>query len=107
MKFIDKVKEESYVQWIEQFVLDILDDCVINADINADVVTVTDIEFSKRIILDLDGKEYTIRTWNFIPIDYDQNNNPCSEVVDWTLFKIVGDHGIEVTSGHNVMQWVN
>lgn len=45
MKVISKVTEESYIQWIEQFVMDVIN----KATLNCKEIIIDDIEFSKRI----------------------------------------------------------
>ena len=108
MKIINKVTEESYVQWIEKFVRNVL----YKERITYTEASIEDIEFDKRIFLNVDGKEYDIRTWNFKPLDTDKNGNTCAEVVDYTLFKMVddadgGSHGEEVGEGQFIIEWNN
>lgn len=107
MKMINKVTEESYVQWIENFVINVL----YKERLTYTEVIIEDIEFDKRIFLNIDGEEYSIRTWNFRPIDTDKNGNTCAEVVDYTLFKMVSDtdgsHGEEVGEGSFIIEWTN
>ena len=53
MKLINKVTEESYIQWIEKFVRNVL----FREKLTCEEVVIEDIEFSKRIFLNIDGKE--------------------------------------------------
>lgn len=108
MKIINKVTDESYIQWIEQFVKTVLE----RAELKCREVVITDIEHSKRIYLEIDGKEYDIRTWNFEPVNYDTNGEICAENVRYTLFKMVsnGDgsgHGEIVDEGALRIEWEN
>ena len=108
MKVINKVTEETYIQWIEKFVRNVL----FRENLACEEVIIEDIEFSKRIFLNIDGKEYDIRTWNFKPIDTDENGETCAETVDYTLFKMVVDndgngHGEEVGDGRFIIEWTN
>lgn len=108
MKLINKVTEESYIQWIEKFVRNVL----FRKELTCEEVIIEDIEFSKRIFLNIDGEEYTIRTWNFKPIDADENGETCAEMVEYTLFKMIVDedgngHGEEVGDGSFIIEWVN
>ena len=47
MKLINKVTEESYIQWIEKFVRNVL----FREKLTCEEVVIEDIEFSKRIFL--------------------------------------------------------
>lgn len=110
MKMINKVTEESYVQWIETFVRHAL--YKENLLYEVEEVIIEDIEFDKRILLNIDGEEYSIRTWNFRPINVDENGNTCEELVDYTLFKMVVDadgngHGEEIGEGQFIIEWTN
>ena len=108
MNLINKVTEESYVQWIERFVVNVIN----KAKLNCNEVVIDDIEFSKRIFLTIDAEEYDIRTWNFHPVGEDKNGKTCAEIVDYTLFKMVMDnngngHGEEVGEGRLNIEWKN
>ena len=108
MKIINKVTEESYAQWIEDFVKTVIN----KANLDCKEVIIDDIEFSKYIFLIIDGEEYDIRTWNFHTIKTDNNGNPCAEVVRYTLFKMIMDnehsgHGEEICDGHVRIKWSN
>ena len=108
MNLINKVTEESYVQWIERFVVNVIN----KAKLNCNEVVIDDIEFSKRIFLTIDAKEYDIRTWNFNSVSEDKNGKTCAEIVDYTLFKMVMDnngngHGEEVGEGRLNIEWKN
>lgn len=87
MKIINKVTDENYTQWIERFVTRVLE----HAYIECKEVIIKDVEPSKRIFILVDGREYTIRTWNYRVIKYDNNNNPCAENVEYTLFETIED----------------
>ena len=107
MNLINKVTEESYAQWIEKFVIDVLNKC----NVECNEVIIEDIEFSKRVFLVVDGEEYDIRTWNFRPTKNDKNGQTCAEMVEYTLFKMVddehGSHGEEVDEGRLRIEWKN
>lgn len=55
--------------------------------------------------------DYTIRTWDYTPIHYDDKGNPDSENIRYTLFKSVkdelGSHGEEVDEGIIPIYWDN
>lgn len=97
-KIINNVTEEGYIQWIENFVREVIS----KANLKCQEVVIEDIEWSKRIFLKIDGEDYTIRTWNFHVVEYDENNVPCAEIVDYTLYKMVYeyDENGEISSGH-------
>ena len=82
MKLINKVTEESYIQWIEKFVRNVL----FREKLTCEEVVIEDIEFSKRIFLNIDGEEYDIRTWSFNPIDADENGEICAEIVEYKQY---------------------
>ena len=107
MNLKNNVTEESYVQWIKKFVVDVLN----KGNVVYDEVIIEDIEFSKRVFLVVDGKEYDIRTWNFRPAKKDKNGQTCAEMVEYTLFKMVDDehgfHGEEVDEGRLRIEWKN
>ena len=107
MNLINKVTEESYTQWIEKFVTDVLN----KGNVKCKEVIIEDIEFNKRVFLVVDGEEYDIRTWNFRPTKKDKNGQTCAEMVEYTLFKMVADehgsHGEEVDEGRLRIEWKN
>lgn len=107
MRIINKVTDEGYIQWIENFV-----DCVLKlAKLSYEEVVIEDIEYSKRIYLTIDGKEYGLRTWNFHSVEKDENGNTCAEMVEYTLYEMVADkdgaHGKEVDFGMIKIEWKN
>ena len=107
MNLINKVTEESYTQWIEKFVTDVLNKCKVDCK----EVIIENIELSKRVFLVVDGEEYDIRTWNFRPAKKDKKGQTCAEIVEYTLFKMVADehwsHGKEVDEGCLRIEWKN
>ena len=109
MKIINKVNDESYVQWIEKFVADVLKSA--RRKVKCEEVVIEDIEPSRNILLSLDGKEYVIRTWNFHQIGTDLHGNTCAEDVEYTLYEMVEDedgaHGKEVDFGLIRITWIN
>lgn len=107
MKITNKVTDPGYVQWIEQFVTNV----IMQSETICEKVIIEDIEYSKRIFLLIDGKEYIIRTWNFHLIEKDERGYTCSEMVDYTLFKMIEDdigiHGEEICDGSLAITWKN
>ena len=107
MKIINKVTNENYNQWIEKFVADVLK----SAKVSCEEVIIEDIEPSKRIELSIEGKEYSLRTWSFHPVDKDSDGNSCAEMVQYTLYEMVednnGSHGNEVDFGLIRIEWKN
>lgn len=105
MKIINKVTDESYIQWIEKFVEKVTK----RANIQCQEITVEDVEHSKRIFLTIDGEEYIIRTWNFHPVKKDEDGKTCAEMVGYTLYKMVmdnnGSHGETVDEGKIKIEW--
>ena len=103
----NNIKARAYVQWIEGFVSSVLN----SAEIECSEVSIDDIEPSKRIYLTVDGTDYTIRTWDYTPIRYDDKGNPDYENIRYTLFKSVedelGSHGEEVEKGIIPIYWDN
>lgn len=99
MSVINRITEQSYVRWIEEFVCKVLE----NANIKFDTVEIEDIEIDKRNFIKVDGVEYIIRTWNFHPVGTDLQGIPCCELVDYFLFK----SGEEIAKGKIEIQWEN
>lgn len=99
MSVINRITEQSYVRWIEEFVCKVLE----NANIKFDTVEIEDIEIDKRIFIKVDGVEYIIRTWNFHPVETDLQGIPCCELVDYSLFK----SGEEIAKGKIEIQREN
>ena len=107
MQIINKVNDRGYIQWIEKFVKE----AISKTNLECEEVIIEDIEYSKRIFLSVDNKEYMIRTWNFHPVERDHNNKTCAEMVDYTLFEMVkdetGGHGNEISNGMIRVAWKN
>ena len=107
MKIINKTTDETYIQWVESFVKEV----IIRADISCNKVVIEDIEHSKRIFLTVDGEEFDIRTWNFRPVKKDKNGVTCAEMIEYTLFQMVkdstGSHGKVVSAGRIKIEWEN
>lgn len=106
-KVTNKVTEKKYTQWIEGFVRTV----IYNAGIGCKELVIDDIEESKRIFLLVDGKEYTIRTWSFIPAEEDEKGHVCAETVSYTLYKTVkdetGSHGEKIFDETCSIDWEN
>ena len=107
MRIINKVTDEGYIQWIENFVRQVLQ----KAKMSYEEVVIEDIEYSKRIYLAIDGKEYSLRTWNFHSVEKNANGNTNAEMVEYTLYEMVSDkdgaHGKEVDFGMIKIEWKN
>lgn len=106
-KLINNVTDEAYIQWICSFVRAV----IYKAKLSCKEVVIDDIEWSKRLFLHIDGHEYTIRTWSFIPCENDEKGHTCGETVSYTLYKIVKDekssHGEEISEGICNINWKN
>lgn len=105
MMIINKITEESYVKWIEEFVCKVLE----NANIEFYIAEIEDIETNKRIFIKVDDKDYIIRTWNFHPVGTDFQGITCCELVEYSLFFESLDFvsGKEVDKGKIEIQWEN
>lgn len=107
MKIINKVDDPNYIQWIEKFVTQIIQEPMLSCE----EVVIDDVD-DKHIYLSVDGEEYAIRTWNFRTVKKDEEKRPCAEMVDYTLFKMVDDddgggHGEEICKGLLRIEWKN
>ena len=107
MKIKSNIENSNYTQWIIGFVESVIK----KADIKCDEVVIDEV-VDKRMWLTIDGSEYAIRTWDFVPVRYDSQDRPCAERVDYTLFKDVSDgngggHGEEVCHGVEIIRWDN
>lgn len=108
MKIINKTTDETYIQWVESFVKEV----ITRVNISCNEVIIEDIEHSKRIFLTIDGEEYDIRTWNFRPAKKDKSGEVCAEMVEYTLFKMIMEnngngHGEIVDEGLLKIEWEN
>lgn len=74
-------------------------------------IIIDDIEWNRNIFLNIDGHEYDIRTWSFIPSEEDEKGHTCAESVSYTLFKTVkdatGSHGEKISDGILNITWKN
>ena len=107
MKIINKITDKNYIQWIENFVENI----IIQSVLECNEVTIEDVDCD-RIYLNIDGEDYDIRTWSYRPIRLDSNGKVCTEMVRYTLFKMVMDddnsgHGEELNYGCVRIEWSN
>ena len=84
LEITNNVTDKGYIQWLEEFV---------------------------KAVVNIDGHEYDIRTWSFIPSEEDEKGHTCAESVSYTLFKTVkdatGSHGEEVSDGILNITWKN
>lgn len=104
----DTLQTFGYRQWIDQFVKTVIN----RSKLKCEEVIIDDIEFSKRIFLSVDGKEFMIRTWDFKSVKQDNNGHTCAEIVRYTLFKMMIDdensgHGNEISEGEIRIDWNN
>lgn len=108
MKISNKVDDPNYIQWIEKFVTQIIQE----SKLSCKEVIIDEIEDSKCIYLIVDGEKYAIRTWNFHSVKKDEKDRTCAEIVDYTLFRMVDDgdnsgHGEDVCNGSLRIEWKN
>ena len=103
MRVTNKVADEYHEDWFETFISEVLT----KANIRCNEVYIEDIEPSRRFYLDINGCEYTIRTWNYFTVKKDDCGFPCAEDVEYTLVKH-GDNGSEVIDeGYSRIEWEN
>lgn len=104
---IVNVDQPSYAQWIEKFVATVLE----KSGVSYNEVIIGYIEFSKRIYLTVDGTKYVIRTWDFSVIETDENNVPCAEEVEYTLYQEMEDedgrYSQGIFEGSEKIEWTN
>lgn len=97
----------GYSEWLDNFIEDVFN----KSNINENELIISDIEPSKRIFLENpQGKEYTIRTWNFIVTKEDDNKLPCSEDVEWDLYfyeNKTDTSGKNIKYGISNIEWEN
>ena len=103
----NNVTDKGYIQWLEEFVKAV----ITKAKLKCSEIIIDDIEWNRNIFLNIDGHEYDIRTWSFIPSEEDEKGHTCAESVSYTLFKTVkdatGSHGEEVSDGILNITWKN
>lgn len=86
MRVIDSVKLPDYSQWCSSFVEDIISEIKLSiGGQEVETVQIVDID-GKRIYLSICGVPFIIRTWDYIPCEYDKKGKPCGENVRYTLF---------------------
>lgn len=94
-------------EWLEEFVKAV----VTKAKLKCSEIIIDDIEWNRNIFLNIDGYEYDIRTWSFIPSGKDKKGHTCAESVSYTLFKTVkdatGSHGEKISDGILNITWKN
>lgn len=103
----DTLQAFGYEQWVEQFVKEVIS----KTNLECEEIIIEDIELSERIFMSIESNKYTIRTWNFQPVERDRNSDVCAEMVDYTLFRLVeddtGSHGEEICNGVLKIEWKN
>lgn len=107
MKIINTINDPNYIQWIEKFVTRVIK----KSKLLCKEVVIDDVD-DKRIYLSVDGAEYNVRTWNYRLTKKDEEDRPCAEMVDYTLFHMVDDgdgsgHGKEICNGSLRIEWKN
>ncbi len=107
LEITNNVTDKGYIQWLEEFVKAV----ITKAKLKCSEIIIDDIEWNRNIFLNIDGHEYDIRTWSFIPSEEDEKGHTCAESVSYTLFKTVkdatGSHGEEVSDGILNITWKN
>ena len=111
MTIINKINNDTlqafgYEQWIEKFVENVIN----KVGLNCNEVTIVDLD-GKTIYLSIDGTTYNLRTWDFHPIQKDDNGHTCAEIVRYTLYEMIedktGGHGNEIGEGEIKIDWKN
>ena len=82
LEITNNVTDKGYIQWLEEFVKAV----VTKAKLKCSEIIIDDIEWNRNIFLNIDGHEYDIRTWSFIPSEEDKKGHTCAESVSYTLF---------------------
>lgn len=63
LEITNNVTDKGYIQWLEEFVKAV----ITKAKLKCSEIIIDDIEWNRNIFLNIDGHEYDIRTWSFIP----------------------------------------
>lgn len=82
LEITNNVTDKGYIQWLEEFVKAV----ITKAKLKCSEIIIDDIEWNRNIFLNIDGHEYDIRTWSFIPSEEDEKGHTCAESVSYTLF---------------------
>lgn len=104
MRIINKVDVAACRQWIRE----LTKQAVKASGMVCDKVVIDGYEYGRRVFFKANGQEYTIRIWDFCPVDY--NNGRCRAIITYTLFLDVededgGGHGEEIDSGGVMIAW--
>ena len=82
MRIINKLDGAGCGKGVEELTKQVIQ----NSKLDCTEVIIEDYEFAKRVTLEIDEADYTIRIWNFHPLDNDKNGHICRAVISYTLW---------------------
>lgn len=108
MKIINKVDNTNCRQWVGE----LTKQAIQNSKLDCTEVVIEEFDFSERIFLKINETEYTIRIWDFNPLNRDKKGDICSAIVSYTLFMTVeeedgGSYGEEIEYNTLMIAWKN
>ena len=106
MRIINKVDNTNCRQWIRE----LTKQAVQASEIVCNRIVIDDYEYGERIFFKTNGQEYTIRIWDWYPLQYDDKGHSCRAFVTYTLFVDVedddgGSHGEVVDENALMIAW--
>ena len=116
MRVIDSVKLPDYSQWCSSFVEEIITEMELRiGEQKVETVQIVYID-GKRIYLSICGFPFIVRTWDYIPCEYDKKGKVCGEEVHYTVFLdqeyylpdgTQSMNGEPLCSGVKIIRWSN
>lgn len=106
MRIINKVDIAACRQWIRE----LTKQAVQASGIVCNRIVIDGYEYGERIFFKANGQEYTIRIWDWNPLQYDNKGHACRAFITYTLFLDVedddgGSHGEEVEDSALMIKW--
>ena len=108
MKIINKVDNTNCRQWVGE----LTKQAIQNSKLDCTEVVIEEFDFSERIFLKINETEYTIRIWDFNPLNRDKKGDICRAIATYTLFMMVeeedgGSYGEEIDYNTLMIAWKN
>ena len=108
MRIINKVDNANCKQWVRE----LTKQAIQNSKLDCTKVVIEEFDFSERIFLKINETEYTIRIWDFNPLNRDKKGDVCRAIVTYTLFMMVeeedgGGYGEEIDYNTLMIAWKN
>lgn len=108
MRIFNKVDNANCRQWVKE----LTKQAIQNSKLDCSKVVIEEFDFSERIFLRINETEYTIRIWDFHPLDNDKKGHVCRAIIAYTLFMMVKEedgsgYGEEIDHNALMIVWKN